>query len=155
MRGWFGTSHTGPSNLLDDVGSSVGFPQISLYFSSETYSIDQIYLKAIQHSSCILNPVKLFIRWSFFCEIREWVSSVNYFREKTISQKFDWALTMPLILSSNVNWPGRQQKPRFLGLVYPWYVLYMLRRRNGFAKIYYRKIKYITSNTKNFKVQLQ
>ena len=101
-----GTSHTGPSNLLDDVGSSVGFPQISLYFSFESYSIDQIYPKVIQHSRCIWNPVKL-LRWSFFCEIGEWVSSVNYFREKTISQKFDWVLTTPLILSSNVNWPGR------------------------------------------------
>ena len=101
-----GKSYNGHSNLLDDVGSSVGFPQISLCFSFETYSIDQIYLKAIQHSRCIWNPVKL-LRWSFFCKIREWVSSVSYFREKTMSQKFDWVLTTPLIVSSNVNWPGR------------------------------------------------
>ena len=32
-------------------------------FSFRTYSTDQIYLKAFQHSRCIENPVKL-IRWS-------------------------------------------------------------------------------------------
>ena len=32
------------------------------FFSSRTYSIDQIYLKTFQHSRCIENPVKL-LRW--------------------------------------------------------------------------------------------
>ena len=39
-----------------------------LFFSFETYSIDQIYLKAIQYSRCIYNPVEL-LRWSYFCKI--------------------------------------------------------------------------------------
>ena len=34
----------------------------------QTYSIDQIYLKAFQYSRCIENPVKL-LRWSMFCKI--------------------------------------------------------------------------------------
>ena len=34
-------------------------------FSFRTYSTDQIYLKAFQHSRCIENPVKL-LRWSIF-----------------------------------------------------------------------------------------
>ena len=54
--------------LRNNVGSSVGCPWISLYFSFGTYSIDQMYLKAIQHSRCIENPVKL-LRWSIFCKI--------------------------------------------------------------------------------------
>ena len=37
-------------------------------FSFRIYSIDQIYLRAFQHSNCIENPVKLLI-WSIFCKI--------------------------------------------------------------------------------------
>ena len=43
-------------------------PKISFNFSLRTYSIDQIYLKAFQHSRCIENPVKL-LRLSISCEI--------------------------------------------------------------------------------------
>ena len=31
-----------------------------------------------------------------FCENREWVLSVNYFRKKTPTQMFDWVLKTPL-----------------------------------------------------------
>ena len=37
-------------------------------FSFRTCLIDQIYLKAFQHSRCIENPVKL-LRWNIFCKI--------------------------------------------------------------------------------------
>ena len=37
-------------------------------FSYKIYSIDQIYLKAFQHSRCTENPVKL-LRWRIFCKI--------------------------------------------------------------------------------------
>ena len=37
----------------------LGCPNIFFNFSFRTYSIDQIYLKAFQHSRCIENPVKL------------------------------------------------------------------------------------------------
>ena len=37
-------------------------------FSFRIYSIDQIHLRAFQHSNCIENPVKLLI-WSIFCKI--------------------------------------------------------------------------------------
>ena len=43
-------------------------PKISFNFSFRTYSIDQIYLKAFQHSRCIQNLVKR-LEWSVFCEI--------------------------------------------------------------------------------------
>ena len=39
------------------------FRVLKLDFSFRTYSIDQIYLKAFQHSRCNENPVKL-LRWS-------------------------------------------------------------------------------------------
>ena len=38
------------------------------FFSFRTYSIDQIYLKAFQHSRCIENP-KILLRWSIFSKI--------------------------------------------------------------------------------------
>ena len=43
---------------------------VKIFFSVSfrTYSIDQIYLNAFQHSRCMENPVKL-LRWSIFCKI--------------------------------------------------------------------------------------
>ena len=77
LGGWFRTSpgrsqdvryRTFKARLRDDVGSWTGCPKISFYFSFGTYSIEQIYLKAIQHSRSIENPVEL-LRWSIFVEI--------------------------------------------------------------------------------------
>ena len=70
-------------------------------FSFRIYSIDQIYLRAFQHSNCIENPVKLLI-WSIFCKISYLIFSINFFCERSSSQKLDWVLNIPLILSSNV-----------------------------------------------------
>ena len=44
--------------------------QFFLIFLFRTYLIDQVYLKAFQHSRCIKNPVKLLI-WSISCKISE------------------------------------------------------------------------------------
>ena len=56
------------ARISDYVGLSVGCPKICFNFSFQTYSVDQIYLKAIQHSRCTENPIEL-LRWSLFCEI--------------------------------------------------------------------------------------
>ena len=55
---------------LEDLWSTpkLRHPKISFNFSLRTYSIDQIYLKACQHSRCIENPVKL-LRLSISREI--------------------------------------------------------------------------------------
>ena len=55
---------------LEDLRSTpkLRHPKISFNFSLRTYSIDQIYLKACQHSRCIENPVKL-LRLSISREI--------------------------------------------------------------------------------------
>ena len=47
---------------------NVDAPNIFFNFSFRTYSTDQIYRKAFQHSRCIENPVKL-LGWSIFCKI--------------------------------------------------------------------------------------
>ena len=57
------TSTRGPSEY-----SNYDVPEKILTFLLELYSIDQIYLKAFQHSSCVENPVKL-LRWSIFSKI--------------------------------------------------------------------------------------
>ena len=51
-------------------------------FSFRTYSTDQIYLEAFQHSRCIENPVKL-LRWSIFGKLDNDFSAVNLFCERT------------------------------------------------------------------------
>ena len=59
-------------------------------FSFRTYSIDQIYLKAFQHSRCIENPVK-HLRWSIFCKISWWVFQkyiIYYFKYREFSGIF-------------------------------------------------------------------
>ena len=74
--------------------------QIFFFFFFRIYSTEQIYLKAFQHSGCIKNPVKCLKQSIFSCDFL----AVNDFRERTSSQKLDWVLNTPLILSSNVIW---------------------------------------------------
>ena len=74
----------------------------------------------------------------FFCEISEWLLSVNNFRERTSPWKFAWVLNTPLILSSNVIWHAYRPIPetKIFRLGVFSYILSMLRRRNGLAKNY-------------------
>ena len=97
-------------------------------------------------------------KMELFCEISEWLLSVNYFSVRTSSENVDWVLDTPLILSSNVIWHVdrsiAETKIFRLGvsLIRPWYV----QKEEWIGKkLYYRKIKYITSNTENCKVYLQ
>ena len=54
---------------LEDLQSTqTWMPKIFFSFSFRTCLIDQIYLKAFQHTRCIENPVKL-LWWSIFCKI--------------------------------------------------------------------------------------
>ena len=130
--------------------------QFFFNFFSGTYLIDQIYLKAIQLSRCIKNPVEL-LRWCIFCKISGWLLAVKYFHGRTSSQKLNWVLNAPLVLSSNVIWHAYklivETKIFRLGvsLICPLCVMEEWIDK----KMYYRKMKYITSNTKNFKVYLQ
>ena len=59
----FWRSRDVPGRLIQDVPYRFKFK-----FSFRTYSIDQIYLKALQRSRCTENTVKL-LRWSVFCGI--------------------------------------------------------------------------------------
>ena len=63
LGGWFGKSPRRPLKH-----SNLDVPKFLFNFSFRTYSINQIYLKASQHSRCIENPVKL-LKWSIFCKI--------------------------------------------------------------------------------------
>ena len=74
-------------------------PQHFFNFSFRTYSIDQIYLKALQYSGFIENPMKL--AWRIL--VSDFLA-INGFCERTSSQKLDWILNMPLILPSNIIW---------------------------------------------------
>ena len=54
---------------LEDLQSTQTWMcQLFFNFSFRTYSIDQIYLKAFEHSKCIENSVKL-LRWTMFRKI--------------------------------------------------------------------------------------
>ena len=83
---------------------------------------------------------------------------VNCFRERTSSYKLEWVLNTPLMLLSNVIWHVHrliaETKTSRLGvsLMCP---LYIKEVWNGLAKSKLQKIKYINSNTENFKVCLQ
>ena len=79
------------------------FPKFVFNFSFRNYSIDQIFLKAFQHSKYIEKPVKL-LRWSIFCKTVNGFSAVNYFCERTSMYMLDWVFNTPVILSSNVIW---------------------------------------------------
>ena len=48
--------------------SDLDVPKFFFNFCFRTYSIDQIYLKAFQHSRYIENPANL-LRWRIFCKI--------------------------------------------------------------------------------------
>ena len=97
-------------------------------------------------------------KMELFGEIGWWLLAVNYFRERTSSQKLDWGLNTLLILFSNVVWHGYRSIAetkifRFgASLICPFYV----KKENWIVKkLYYRKVKYVTSNTENFKLHLQ
>ena len=97
-------------------------------------------------------------KMELFGEIGWWLLAVNYFRERTSSQKLDWGLNTLLILFSNVVWHAYRSIAetkifRFgASLICPFYV----KKENWIVKkLYYRKVKYVTSNTENFKLHLQ
>ena len=83
--------------------------------------------------------------------------AANSFRERTSSQKLNWVLNTPLILSSNVIWHTyrlmAETKIFRLGVSLICY-LYVKEEWIG-KKIFYRKIEHITSNTENFQAYLQ
>ena len=83
-----------PPDILENTslerhGFICWIPYISFYFSFGAYSTDKIYLKAIQYSRCIYNPVEL-LTWSFSYKICEWFLVASYFRERASSQKLKW-----------------------------------------------------------------
>ena len=114
---------------------------------SKSNSILKVYLEHSQTS-----------KMELFCEIGEWILSVNYFLERTLSQKLDWVLNTPLILSRYVIWHAYKSIAEAkifrhgVSLICP---LYVKKEEWIDEKLYYRKIIYITSHTKNFKVHLQ
>ena len=92
-----------------------------------------------------------------FCEISQWLLAVNYFCERMSSQKLDWVLNTPLILSSNVIWYAywsRTETNIFMLVVSLICSLFVKKEKWLGKKLYYRKTTYITSNTENFKVYL-
>ena len=108
-------------------------------------------------SRCIQNSVEL-LRWSFSCKISQWLLAGHYFRERTSSQKLDWVLNTPPILSSNVNWHAYklivETKISRLGVSLICH-LYVKKEAWIETKLYCAKIKLITSNTEDFKIHLQ
>ena len=81
--------------------SNLDVPTFFKNFSFRTYSIDQIYLKAFQHSRCIENPVKL-QDVAISAKFDNYFLAFNYFCERNSSQKLDCVLNIPLMLSRNV-----------------------------------------------------
>ena len=151
------TSSRGNSSL------KLGCPKIYQNFFFRTYSIDQIYLKAFQHSRCIENPVRL-LRWCIFCEdgaffvklVHNFLA-VNCFHERTSWQNLDWVFNTPLILPSNGIWQTYRpiaETNTFRFGVSLTCLLCVKGKRIG-KKIYYRKIEYITSDSKNFQAYVQ
>ena len=124
--------------------------------SLRTYSIDQIYLKAFQHSRCIENPVKL-LRQSTFCKIVNDFVTVNYFRERTSSEQLQWVLNTPLILPSNVIWHAYRliAETKIFRPGVSLICLLYVKEESISKKVYYRRIQHLTSNTENFQPHLQ
>ena len=126
--------------------------------SFRTCSIGQIYLKAFQRSRCIENPVKflkLVFKLAFSTKLVNDFLAVNYFRERTSSQKLDWVLNTPLILSSNVIWHAYRlmAETKIFRLGLSLICLLHDKEESIGKKNYYRK--HITSNTEHFQAYLQ
>ena len=126
------------------------FSFLNLFDWPYLYKSNSVFKVSLEH--------RRISKMELFCEISEWLLSANYFSVRTSSENVDWVLNTPLILSSNVIWHVdrsiAETKIFRLGvsLIRPWYV----KKEEWIGKkLYYRKIKYITSNTENCKVYLQ
>ena len=99
--------------------------------------------------------LKLVFKLAFSSKLVNDFLAVNYFRERTSSQKLDWVLNTPLILSSNVIWHAyrlmAETKIFRLGLSL---ICLLHVKEKWIGKNNYHR-KHITSNTEHFQAYLQ
>ena len=148
-----------PTGLLEDVLETLWGRLLVVSKFHFTFLSELVRLTNLTKSNAIIRGVfrtQSNFEDGFFLRKQLMLLALNYFREKAPSLKVDWIINTLLILSSNIIWLWVDSVQHIFRIgVSLICALYIENEEWIGYKLYYRKIIYITSNNKNFKVYLQ